>query len=746
MHRAPPLPAMFRSTATAVSVVDSSRVEPPDVEPPDIDAPDDDPPELEAAPVASPRVDSAQLRHSARNAVVVAIGYAASVRFTEALLSTPALPPFLCIPSAFILTALLLTRPARWWIVLASTFVGQWIASIGQHASIATFFSAFAIDAVCATLAAALIRRHVDLTTDLRGPSAIGAFTGVALIAPIIGLLGLAAMFGIRVPPHVITGNAPGGAPIVGTSWIVAVLASALAYVTVVPAVLAGRAAVRRSLAGPGIVIPWGSVIEATALTAAVAVVSAIAFSGFAPDSVARTIGLLAPLPVALWATFRFGLAGAASALLIGVSVAMRGLVHGIGFLPGLPTASDVVVHQALVFVFSTLLLLFAAVLDERRHTYGQLGESDQRYAFVTRAGSVFAYMLDRSSDAVTTDAPLADLLGVSTTERQSPTWWWQRVHPDDRPRLRRAWADRRANARPGRDLARIDFRMLDQDGHVHWFRDTPDIHATTEPGTPIITGAIADVTDLKNAERDAAQRSRELAHVARTSIIGELAAALAHEIRQPLTAILINSQTAVRVLDTQPRDTDAVREILYQLAADGRRAGEVIQRVRAFARKDDLERGPIDLNAMLRDAVQLVRHDTIRRRVEIRFALAHETMIVVGDRVQLQQVVLNLVLNALEALAERPPQSDRLVLIETARAASHTATITIRDTGPGVALERQAAIFEPFVTSKSNGLGVGLSITRTIVEAHGGIIWCESDPSVGGAAFIVALPLVSHG
>jgi two-component system, LuxR family, sensor kinase FixL len=120
--------------------------------------------------------------------------------------------------------------------------------------------------------------------------------------------------------------------------------------------------------------------------------------------------------------------------------------------------------------------------------------------------------------------------------------------------------------------------------------------------------------------------------------------------------------------------------------------------------------------------------------------------MIVVGDRVQLQQVVLNLMLNALEALAERPPQSERLVLIETARAAHHTATVTIRDTGPGVALERQAAIFEPFVTSKSNGLGVGLSITRTIVEAHGGIIWCESDPSVGGAAFIVALPLVSHG
>ncbi len=108
----------------------------------------------------------------------------------------------------------------------------------------------------------------------------------------------------------------------------------------------------------------------------------------------------------------------------------------------------------------------------------------------------------------------------------------------------------------------------------------------------------------------------------------------------------------------------------------------------------------------------------------------------------QLQQVALNLVLNALEAVTDQPPDAERLVRIETARAATHTAVLTVRDTGPGVALERQAAIFEPFITSKKNGLGVGLSISRTIVEAHGGVIWCESDPTAGGAAFIVAIPL----
>ena len=223
--------------------------------------------------------------------------------------------------------------------------------------------------------------------------------------------------------------------------------------------------------------------------------------------------------------------------------------------------------------------------------------------------------------------------------------------------------------------------------------------------------------------------------------MVGELAAALAHEIRQPLTAILINSQTAMRVLDAQPHDPEAAREILQQLAADGRRASEVVQRIRAFAKKGDVERGPIDLNTLLREAVQLVRHDTIRRRWNS-FRLAHESLIVFGDRVQLQQVALNLVLNALEALSDRPQGPERLVLIESARAATHTAIITVRDTGPDCP-ERQAAIFEPFITTKPNGLGVGLSISCSArLYGHGSGRVLAEILRLGAAAFMVAIPL----
>jgi signal transduction histidine kinase len=384
-------------------------------------------------------------------------------------------------------------------------------------------------------------------------------------------------------------------------------------------------------------------------------------------------------------------------------------------------------------------LLFLGAAMDERRRADNRIAHGDERYALVAQAGRTFVISYDPDTGAAEADSSLGAFLGLTPFEQARPDWVWQHVHPNDAAALRERWASGRGGQ--ARELATTEFRFLASDGRVHWFRNDSIMHRVVAD-EPRLIGTLTDVTDLKAAQLAIEQRNRELAHVARTAVAGELAAALAHEIRQPLTALLINSQTAMRVLDAQPRDPEAVREILQQLAADGRRAGEVIQRMRAFAKKGELQRGPMDLNAVVREAVQLVRHDAIRRRVEFRFALSHEPLIVVGDRVQLQQVALNLVLNALEAIADKPLQSVRLVSIESARAASHTAMFTVRDTGPGIPIERQEAIFAPFVTSKPNGLGMGLAISRTIVEAHGGVIWCESEPAAGGAAFTFAIPL----
>ena len=694
--------------------------------------------------VAVPRaVDVPDVLRSVRNGAAFAVCYAAAGRFADAAISTVELPAAVFVPGALVLTALLLTPLARWWTILVAALVGHWLATIGQGASIGVVLGSFTIDTTATVLAAALIRNYVDLEWGLSALPSIGVFAVITVAAPLVALLGSAALFQIEAPLDPTNPNGFADPSTAWAAWLIAVLAHTLAYMTVVPVGLASHAALTEAFTQSRRVVRWTRAVEAVLLAAAVTLVSATVFEPVPGHPIAQVILLFTPVPLVLYAALRFGLAGAALALFITACGAMRGAMNEATVIRATPVGIGVVVQQLLFLAISTPLLFLAAAIDERRRAAGELAARDARYAIATETGRVFVYSYEPASGAVQIDLSLGELLRLAPIELQSPTWWWRQVHPDDAGTLQRAWSARAESPFGTSAAGATDFRLLDRDGTVRWFRDRPaPFHLASADSAATVVGTVADITELRDAEQIAAQRSRELAHVARTTVVGELAAALAHEIRQPLTAILINSQTAMRVLDAKTSDPDAVREILQQLAADGRRASEVVQRVRAFAKKGDVERGPIDLNAMLREAVQLVRHDTIRRRVEIRFALTHESLVVIGDRVQLQQVALNLVLNALEALADRPLGAERLVLIETARAATHTAIVTIRDTGPGIARERQAAIFEPFITSKPNGLGVGLSISRTIVEAHGGVIWCESDPAVGGAAFMVAFPL----
>jgi len=696
--------------------------------------------------VADPTaVDVPDVLRMARNGAAFAVFYAAASRFADAALSTAELPPTVFVPGALVLTALLLTPAGRWWTVLAATLLGHWFATVGQPASFAAVLGSFTINTGCALVAATLMRRYVDLQWGLGALRSIGTFTLIAFVAPLIALLGSAALFRIDAPIDPANPDGFIGPSIAWISWLVAVLATTLAYLTIVPVGLASHATLTSAFAGDSrLVVRWTRAVEAVVLAVVVTLVSATAFTPMPRYPVAQVIVLFAPVPLVLYAALRFGLPGAALALMITACGAMRGAALGPLPFPGSPAGTGIVVRQLVFVTVAVPFLVLAAALDERRRAAAQMVAAEARYNLATVAGHVFVYAYDPASGSVVTDSALGTLLRVPPFELQSPTWWWRQVHPEDAGSLQRTWSGRLGSANAGATESPTDFRLLDREGHIRWFRDyaAPFHPADVDDGT--VVGTVADITALKAVEHVAEQRSRELAHVARTAVVGELAAALAHEIRQPLTAILINAQTAMRVLDTHPRDPEAVREILQQLTADGRRASEVVQRVRAFAKKGDVDRGPIDVNALLRETVQLVRHDTIRRHAEIRFALTHDSLIVVGDRVQLQQVILNLVLNALEALTDLPTGAERLVLIESTRVATHTAIITVRDTGPGIVRERQAAIFEPFITSKPNGLGVGLSIGRTIVEAHGGIIWCESDPAVGGAAFMVAIPLGS--
>jgi len=245
---------------------------------------------------------------------------------------------------------------------------------------------------------------------------------------------------------------------------------------------------------------------------------------------------------------------------------------------------------------------------------------------------------------------------------------------------------------------------------------------------------------ERQRAEEDARVSRAELAHFLRVSTVGELTTSLAHELNQPLTAILANAQAARQLLGDEPGD-DEMREILSDIVEEDKRAGEVIRRLRDLLRKGSPEYASLDLNALVGDVVRLVGGDATLRNVTIRLEMAAAPAQVKGDRVQIQQVLLNLLLNAMDAMAYVPVEK-RVALVSTAVAAEEGSVhLAVRDAGSGLQKGETDRIFEPFYTTKSSGMGMGLSIARSIVTAHGGRIWARNNTGAG-ATFTVSLPL----
>ncbi|WP_246355968.1 two-component system sensor histidine kinase NtrB [Paraburkholderia humisilvae] len=280
----------------------------------------------------------------------------------------------------------------------------------------------------------------------------------------------------------------------------------------------------------------------------------------------------------------------------------------------------------------------------------------------------------------------------------------------------------------------------------------TREIHAKRRDGTlfpaEVVASEVRDgdcvatlafITD--RTERYELKRDRqELAHLTRVSTLGELAGSLAHELNQPLTAILSNVQAAQRFIDLDPPDLAEVREILKDIVDDSCRASEVIRRIRAFVKKDELELVRLDVGDVLRDVMQLVHSDAIVRGVHLSVDIDDALPRVRGDKIQLQQVVLNLVINAFDAVSD----GDTLERGVTAFAGldrDGNVRVAIRDRGPGIAADRLERIFKPFVTSKAHGMGLGLSISRSIVEMHRGRLWAENNADKGMTFYVVLPP-----
>jgi len=281
---------------------------------------------------------------------------------------------------------------------------------------------------------------------------------------------------------------------------------------------------------------------------------------------------------------------------------------------------------------------------------------------------------------------------------------------------------------------------LTDAQGEVRWLQTVKRPILDKDGSANQVLGASTDITLRKQAESELQHNRQELAHVTRISTMGELAASLAHELNQPLTAILSNAQAAQRFMAANPADLEEVREILKDIVQDDSRASEVIQRMRALVKKEEVAFVPLDLGEVIRDVARLVQSDAGLLNVDVALELNFGLPLVRGDRVQLQQVVLNLMLNAFDAMKDCLV-NERQVVLQAEQDGARMTKVTVRDRGPGVRGDKLEKIFQPFYTTKRDGLGMGLSISRSIIEDHGGRLWAENNPD-RGATFCFTLPV----
>ena len=274
------------------------------------------------------------------------------------------------------------------------------------------------------------------------------------------------------------------------------------------------------------------------------------------------------------------------------------------------------------------------------------------------------------------------------------------------------------------------EFSLSLAGGGVRWLCAVGHLERDVDGESLAVQGVLIDITQRRRAEQEAAERRNELAHLSRVALLAELSGSLAHELNQPLTAILSNAQAGARFLARDPPDLEEVRESLRDIVESDKRAGEIIRRMRAMLRKDPPDFQRLDLNEVVADVLHILHSDLITRSIGVRLELQPALPATIGDRIQLQQVLLNLVLNGCDAMASC--EAPCVLTIRTRQPGPGRIILDVIDGGRGIPEQDLERIFEPFVSSKSAGLGLGLAVCRTIVQTHDGRLWAENNEGPG--------------
>ena len=445
---------------------------------------------------------------------------------------------------------------------------------------------------------------------------------------------------------------------------------------------------------------------------------------------------LFAPLPFLLWAAVRFGQAGLGIVLCFTALFRFFANAH-----PGqaLVTAPDAIVATQLTLIAISLpLIVLAALLSERRSTEQALRDGHSRYGLATIAGNVGVWDWNLVTNAIYVDPSLKNILGFADHEIANRLDdWGLRVHPDDGERVMAAAQAHIDGRVPAFEAAH---RMVHRDGSIRWFLARGAVVDRQDGRAIRMIGTDTDITAQKDAEQALEEAKAELARLTRLTDMGGLTAAIAHEVNQPLCAIVANASAALRWLGSDQPDISQVREALTDVVCDGKRASELIRRTRGLFDRGELERRPVDLNNIVHSALALTRGSLEATRVSVRTQLDAALPLVRADQVQLQQVFCNLIINASEAMT-RVTCREHTMQISTCHQEGSGIYATVMDSGEGFNGDDPERVFRPLVTTRPEGMGIGLSMSRIIVEMHGGRLWAT--PNEGpGATFHILLPL----
>jgi PAS domain S-box-containing protein len=311
---------------------------------------------------------------------------------------------------------------------------------------------------------------------------------------------------------------------------------------------------------------------------------------------------------------------------------------------------------------------------------------------------------------------------------------WTNFIYPDDVDPAMRAWSHAVATG----ELYAIQCRFRQSDGAYRWFQVLGQAARDNEGGVTRWYGLLIDVDDRRNMEEALRSNEARLSRATQIAAVGELSASIAHEINQPLAAVVANGHACLRWLSAEPPGLAKAYEAAERIVRDGKEAGEVVRRIRALFKRAPLEKIQLDLNEVVGEVVRLMGGETTKRRIVVETDLGKDLAPVTGDRVQLQQLVFNLLLNGIEAMEPVPDRSKKL-FIRTKLHSPQTVLVEIRDNGIG--LEDSTKAFEAFFTTKENGMGMGLAVCRSIIDAHHGRLWAS--PGEGaGTTFSFTLPV----